>query len=78
VYLERLNREHEDIYNAIARKDAEAARAAMRTHLSNSRERLRRAQEGMAARTPERSRIQLSSCCRRSVIVYSGRNSCVG
>ncbi|MYM38958.1 FadR/GntR family transcriptional regulator [Duganella qianjiadongensis] len=49
VYLERLNREHEDIYNAIARKDAEAARAAMRTHLSNSRERLRRAQEGIAA-----------------------------
>ena len=49
VYLERLNREHEDIYNAIARKDAEAARAAMRTHLSNSRERLRRAQDGIAA-----------------------------
>lgn len=49
VYLERLNREHDDIYNAILRKDAEAARAAMRTHLSNSRERLRRAQEGIAA-----------------------------
>ncbi len=49
AYLERLNREHEDIYNAIARKDAEAARAAMRTHLSNSRERLRRAQDGIAA-----------------------------
>lgn len=49
AYLERLNREHEDIYNAIARKDAEAARAAMRTHLSNSRERLRRAQDGIVA-----------------------------
>jgi GntR family transcriptional regulator, transcriptional repressor for pyruvate dehydrogenase complex len=44
-YLNRVNREHEDIYNAIARRDPEAARAAMRTHLTNSRERLRRAQE---------------------------------
>ncbi|MES2069112.1 MAG: FadR/GntR family transcriptional regulator [Pseudomonadota bacterium] len=45
IYLERVIREHDDIFNAIARQDAEAARAAMRTHLSNSRERLRRAQE---------------------------------
>jgi GntR family transcriptional repressor for pyruvate dehydrogenase complex len=45
VYMERVINEHEDIYNAIARQDAEAARAAIRTHLSNSRERLRRAQE---------------------------------
>jgi GntR family transcriptional repressor for pyruvate dehydrogenase complex len=45
IYMERVINEHEDIYNAIARKDAEAARAAIRTHLSNSRERLRRAQE---------------------------------
>lgn len=44
-YLNRVNREHEDIYNAIARRDPEAARAAMRTHLTNSRERLRRVQE---------------------------------
>lgn len=44
-YLERVNREHENIYNAIARQDQEGARAAMRTHLSNSRERLRRAQQ---------------------------------
>jgi GntR family transcriptional repressor for pyruvate dehydrogenase complex len=44
-YLERVIHEHEDIYSAIARRDQEAARAAMRTHLSNSRERLRRAQE---------------------------------
>jgi len=49
AYLERVHREHEDIYNAIVRKDAEAARAAMRTHLSNSRERLRRAQEVITA-----------------------------
>lgn len=45
VYMERVIHEHEDIYNAIARQDPESARAAMRTHLSNSRERLRRAQE---------------------------------
>lgn len=44
-YLERVIHEHEDIYSAIARRDPEAARAAMRTHLGNSRERLRRAQE---------------------------------
>ena len=49
VYLQRVNREHEDIYQAILRKDPEAARAAMRTHLSNSRERLRRAQESIEA-----------------------------
>jgi GntR family transcriptional repressor for pyruvate dehydrogenase complex len=48
-YLERVINEHEDIYNAIARSDAESARAAMRTHLSNSRERLRRAQEASDA-----------------------------
>ncbi|MES2074767.1 MAG: FadR/GntR family transcriptional regulator [Pseudomonadota bacterium] len=47
-YLERVNREHEDIFHAIERRDPEAARAAMRTHLSNSRERLRRAQELIA------------------------------
>lgn len=44
-YLRRVGREHEDIYAAIARRDGDAARAAMRTHLSNSRERLRRAHE---------------------------------
>lgn len=44
-YLKRISREHEDIYTAIARRDAEAARAAIRTHLSNSRERLRCAHE---------------------------------
>jgi GntR family transcriptional regulator, transcriptional repressor for pyruvate dehydrogenase complex len=41
-YLQRVNSEHESIYHAIRDRDAEAARAAMRTHLSNSRERLRR------------------------------------
>lgn len=45
VFVERVMREHEDIVNAIVRRDPETARAAMRTHLSNSRERLRRAFE---------------------------------
>lgn len=45
AYLQRVHAEHESIVDAIATQDAEAARAAMRTHLSNSRERLRRAQE---------------------------------
>ena len=44
-YMERVSREHEDIFNAISRQDPESARAAMRTHLGNSRERMRRAQE---------------------------------
>jgi len=48
TYLQRVNREHEDIFHAIERRDPEGARAAMRTHLSNSRERLRKAQEESA------------------------------
>jgi DNA-binding FadR family transcriptional regulator len=44
-YLLRVNTEHDSIVNAVARQDPEAARAAMRTHLANSRERLRRAHE---------------------------------
>lgn len=43
AYLRRVNREHEDIFEAIERRDGEAARSAMRLHLSNSRERLRSA-----------------------------------
>jgi GntR family transcriptional repressor for pyruvate dehydrogenase complex len=46
-YLHRVNREHEQILDAIARQDSESARAAMRIHLINSRERLRRAQDGV-------------------------------
>lgn len=42
-YLRRVNSEHESIYDAIAGQDIDAARAAMRTHLANSRERRRRA-----------------------------------
>ena len=41
-YLQRVHIEHESIFNAIRSRDSEAARAAMRTHLSNSRDRLRR------------------------------------
>jgi DNA-binding FadR family transcriptional regulator len=46
AYLRRVNGEHESIYDAIANQDSDAARAAMRTHLANSRERRRRAQAG--------------------------------
>ncbi len=42
-YLRRVTAEHESIFHAIANPDAEGARAAMRTHLANSRERRRRA-----------------------------------
>ena len=42
-HLDKVNQEHEDIYAAIVRRDAEAARAAMRIHLVNSRERQRAA-----------------------------------
>jgi GntR family transcriptional repressor for pyruvate dehydrogenase complex len=46
-YLTRVNREHEQICDAIERGDADSARTAMRLHLINSRERLRRAQENL-------------------------------
>ena len=45
-YLQRVHGEHENIFAAIRNRDSDAARAAMRTHLSNSRERLRMAQSG--------------------------------
>jgi DNA-binding FadR family transcriptional regulator len=48
-YLRRVNREHQDIFEAIERRDPDAARAAMRTHLANSRERLKRAHEASEA-----------------------------
>ena len=46
AYLRRVNQEHESIFRAIAAQDVDAARAAMRTHLSNSRERHRRGESG--------------------------------
>ena len=42
-YLLRTNREHENILDAIAAQDPRAASAAMRMHLTNSRERLKKA-----------------------------------
>jgi GntR family transcriptional regulator, transcriptional repressor for pyruvate dehydrogenase complex len=54
-YLRRVNAEHESIFDAIAAQDGEAARAAMRTHLANSRERRRRAQV-QPARSPAKTR----------------------
>ena len=43
AFLLRVGGEHESVFDAIANRDPEAARAAMRTHLANSRERRRRA-----------------------------------
>lgn len=48
-YLLRANREHEAILEAIDRGDGESARAAMRMHLTQSRERLKRIGEVVAA-----------------------------
>jgi len=42
-YLLKISGEHESIYDAIARGDPQVAQAAMRLHLGNSRERLRKA-----------------------------------
>ncbi|NMM81755.1 GntR family transcriptional regulator [Acidovorax sp. SRB_14] len=42
AYLQRVHAEHDSIFDAIARQDPDGARAAMRTHLANSRERRRR------------------------------------
>jgi len=48
AYLARVHGEHETIFRAIRKRDSEAARAAMRTHLSNSRDRLRKARDEVA------------------------------
>ena len=45
AYLRRIHSEHESIYRAIRNRDIDAARAAMRTHLSNSKDRLKKSQE---------------------------------
>ena len=42
AFLQRVHAEHDSIYAAIERQDPDGARAAMRTHLANSRERRRR------------------------------------
>ncbi len=53
-YLAAVNREHEDIYGAISRGDADGARAAMRNHIGNGRERLKLRQELSDNRSPRR------------------------
>jgi len=54
-YLARVNREHEDILEAIVRGDADGARAAMRNHIGNGRERLKlRQQLSDNQKTPRR------------------------
>jgi DNA-binding FadR family transcriptional regulator len=57
-YLERVNREHDGILEAIARGDAEGARAAMRTHLANSRERRKRLRDKPAGLPVPRRRAR--------------------
>ena len=47
-YLNRIQSEHEQICYAIERRDSEAARAALRLHLSGSLERLRRGMDKVA------------------------------
>jgi len=44
-YLNMVSKEHLRIFNAIVQRDPEEARAAMRTHLASSRERLRHAHD---------------------------------
>jgi len=44
AYLRRVHGEHESIFSAIRNQDADAARAAMRTHLANSKDRLKKSQ----------------------------------
>lgn len=44
AYLKRVHQEHDSIYNAIRNQDVDSARAAIRTHLSNSRDRLRKSE----------------------------------
>lgn len=45
AYLRRVNQEHDQVLQSIARGDADGARAAMRVHLVNGRERIRGAFE---------------------------------
>jgi DNA-binding FadR family transcriptional regulator len=61
-YLQLIQQEHAQIYQAIARRDAEAARAAVRLHLANSRERLRAALERTAG--PDARRASKSATLR--------------
>ena len=55
-YLARVNREHEDIFGAIVRGDGDGARAAMRNHIGNGRERLKARQDVSANRSDNNRR----------------------
>lgn len=48
-YLDRIQREHEQIYYAIEQRDSEAARAALRMHLSRSKQRLEQSLSQMSS-----------------------------
>lgn len=56
-YLKVVNDEHERIFDAIVRRDPEDSRAAMRTHLVSSRERLRRAHELVSHREMRKNNL---------------------
>ncbi len=47
TYLQRVQAEHESIFDAISAQDPEAARTTMRMHLVNSRERRKRLAESL-------------------------------
>ncbi|MGP8246590.1 MAG: FadR/GntR family transcriptional regulator [Bryobacteraceae bacterium] len=49
-YLKLVHQQHRDIYEAILRRDPEAARAAMRAHLTRSYDRLRQAHNAAGSR----------------------------
>ncbi len=75
-YMDRVSREHEDIFDAISRQDADSARAAMRTHLGNSRERLRRAQELIEAGRPSGDIAQVCAATVAGGLGVSRSDSC--
>lgn len=54
-YLVGVNLEHEEVYRAIAAREPEAARLAMRVHLTGVRERLRAAYEKRKRTTTRRA-----------------------
>ena len=49
AYLSSLSREHEQIYDAIRRGDPKGAAKFMRTHLTNSRDRFKRAEDALGS-----------------------------
>lgn len=53
AYLKKVHGEHQLIYAAIESQDPDRARSAMRKHLTNSRERLQRAQQAVNKHSSE-------------------------